>query len=164
MNLKDALVKIKDELIAQTWTGSSNVVFAESSVFVSKGIDRNVIRTLRMPVAQVIPGPGRSDPQHGEEPDLLVNPVTVRIFQIAPGDAVGENPLIGANRPDTAKSEGAGVYEIAEEVYNAIGRINVLEGLTIQNRRMGEGGPAYVDDKVYIAYQDIEFELVCTAT
>lgn len=164
MNLRDALVEIQDELQAQNWGASSNRVFADDSVIISKGIDIQVIRTKRMPLAQIIPGPGRSDPQYGEEPDLLVNQVSVRIFQIAPGDAIGENPLIGANRPNVNRSEGAGVYEIAEEVYNAIGRINTEEGLTIQNRRMGEGGPAYVDDKVYISYFDLEFELIATAT
>jgi hypothetical protein len=164
VNYRDALVEIQDELKAQNWGVSSNRVFADSSVVVSKAIPREVLRTLRVPIAQIMPGPGRSDPQYGEEPDLLVNQVVVRLFQVEPGDATGEKPLIGANRPNTAKSEGAGLLEIAEEVYNAIGRINVQEGLVIQSRRMGESGPVQIDQAVWWLYQDLEFEVVSTAT
>lgn len=164
MTLDSLLDSIKTKLLAETWTGGSNVVFGTGSVVISRFMPMQVLRTLRVPIAQIMPGAGRSDPEYGEEPDFLINDVTVRLFVAIPGDATGENVFTGANRADTTKSEGAGLLEIEVPLFSAIGKLNTEDSVTIQYRRMGESGGEYIDDNVYWAYQDYIFEAVCTAS
>ena len=164
-NLKDMLAQVKTQLLAQNWTGGSNKVFATGSVLVSRHIPEAALRTMRVPLALIMPGTIRSDPQYNEEPDLFVVQVIVRVIHNVPGDAVGENPLMGANRPDVTKSEGAGILEVMEEVYNAIGRLNVQDhsNFIIQFRQRGGAGGIHIDATTYWVYADLEFEGICTA-
>lgn len=156
------LNNIKSELIAQTWTGSSNVVFASNCVVITTYAEVDVVlAALRTPFAIVIPGEFPSDPESGEEPDFLIGTVTIRFGVIIPGETLGENPIMGANRPDSTKSEGAGLTQIEQEVFNAIGRLNTNDGIDIQFRQMGQSEAKIYGDR-YIAFQDIRFEAVCT--
>lgn len=164
MTKTQLLTAIKNKLIAQTWTGSTNVVFPSGSVVVSKAIARSALASMTVPVAQIIPGGGKADQQFDEDPNLLVMPVTVRLITLAPGDAVGENPLMGANRADSTLSEGAGLYDLEQELYNAIGKLNVQDGIVIQFRNQGDSGAEYIDDGLYMAYEDHNFEAICTVT
>ncbi len=164
-NLKDVLSSIKSSLLARTWTGSSNKVFAANSVAVTRGSVKDALRTMGVPGALVMPGGVRCDPEFGEEPDLWFVDVVVRVFVVAPGEALGENPLMGANRGSSTKSEGAGLLEILEEVQQAIGQLNVQDGnnFVIQFRQLGGSGGVHVDDRVMWLYQDLEFEAICKA-
>lgn len=164
MTKTQLLTAIKNKLIAQVWTGSSNVVFPSGSVVVSKAIAKSALSTMGTPIAQIIPGGGKADPQFDEDPNLLIFPVTVRLITIAPGDAVGENPLMGANRADSTLSEGAGLYDLEQELYNAIGKLNTQDGIIIQFRNQGDSGAEYVDDNLYLAYEDHNFEAICTVS
>lgn len=165
-NLKDMLAQVKTQLLAQNWTGGSNKVFPSNSVAVSRHIPEEALRTMRVPIALIMPGAIRSDPQYNEEPDLLVVQVIIRVIHNVPGDAVGENPLMGANRPDTTKSEGAGLLEVMEEVYNAVGRLNVGDNANfiIQFRKKGGNGGIHIDGVTYWVYEDLEYESICSAT
>ena len=155
------LSSIKTKLLAQNWTGSSNPVFGNTSVVITKWISiEEALRVLRTPFALIIPEAGRSDPQFQEEPDLIIFPVNIRIVATVPGDTLGENPLLGANR-QTNTSQGAGLYQIEQEVYNAIGKLNTQDSLTIQFRRTGDSG-AVIYNNTYIAYEDHVFEAIAT--
>lgn len=153
----------KTLLLAQTWTGSSNKVFGGGSVIITTYAELDaVLQYAQTPFAIIIPGDFPSDPEYGEEPDFLIGTVTVRIGNIVKGETLGENPLMGANRPSSTKSEGAGLYQIEQEVYNALGRLNTNDSVNIQFRQMGEAEAKLFGDR-YIAYEDIRFEAVCTA-
>lgn len=123
------------------------------------------LRTLRVPVALIIPGTAVTDPLHDEEPDYQVMTITVRIIQQHHGDVTGENVLLGGHKSGGAtRSLGRGVYEIEQEVHNAIGALTTADTIEIQNRRKGESGPIYLEDKPYWVYQDYLFEAIVTAT
>lgn len=162
MNERDQLVAIKAKLVAQTWTGGSNVVFPTGSVLITRGlnIEEALKSGVRTPFALIVPGAAQADPQHGEDPNLMVGEVTIRIGVVIPGDAVGENPLMGANRPDTTKSEGAGLFQVQAEVFNAIGELNTQNSVTLQFRNTADRGAILLDDKTYIAFEDHTFESV----
>lgn len=158
------LNNIKTELLAQTWTGGSNKVFGGGSIIITTYAELDaVLAYAQCPFAIIMPGEFPSDPEYGEEPDFLIGQVTVRIGTILPGETLGENPLMGANRPDSTKSEGAGLYQIEQEVYNALGRLNTNDGINIQFRQTGEAQATLLPDKRYIAFEDMKFEAVCTA-
>lgn len=159
------LQNIKTELLNQTWTGSSNKVFGASggSVVITTYTELDAVMAYcQSPFAIIIPGDFPSDPEAGEEPDFLIGEVTVRIGCIIQGETLGENPLMGANRADTTKSEGAGLYQIEQEVYNALGRLNTNDGIDIQFRQTSEVQATVDASKRYIAFEDMKFEAVCT--
>ena len=165
MNERDQLVAIKAKLVAQTWTGGSNVVFPTGSVLITRGlnIEEALKSGVRTPFALIVPGAAQADPQHGEDPNLMVGEVTIRIGVVIPGDAVGENPLMGANRPDTTKSEGAGLLQVQVELFNAVGELNTQNSVTLQYRNSSDRGAILLDDKTYICYEDHTYESVATA-
>ncbi len=165
-NLKDMLEGIKTQLLAQKWPGGDSPVFAPGSVAITRGSTEAGLRTMTVPAALIMPGNMRSDPQFDEEPDLLQVIVVVRVLVMAPGDAIGQKPLVGANRPDATKSEGAGLLEVMEEVHKAIGKLNEGDdaNFIVQFRQKGGSGGVHIDERVYWLYQDLEFEAWVTAT
>lgn len=164
MTKRELLAAIKTALLAETWAGGSNPVWGTGSVTISKAPElKTFLNYSRSPFAVIVPNDFKADPQWGEEPDLLVGTVIIRIGTVIPGDAVGENPLMGANRPDSTKSEGAGLYQIEVELFDAVGKMNVENGIVMQYRSMGDSG-AILESNMYIAYEDHVFEAVCTAS
>ena len=165
MNVTTLLAAIKTRLIAQTWTGGGSVVFPTGSVAITRAIDNHALAAMRTPICLVMPASAQSDPMYNEEPDLIILTVNIRIITAIPGDAVGENPLQGANKTGgTTASEGRGIFEIEQELYNAVGKLNANEGLTIQYRQMGAAGAEMIPPDRYTAYQDYIFEAIATAT
>jgi len=161
---------IKSEIIAQTWTGSANVVFPTGSVAVVPSIETamgSAVRSMRPPICLIELSSADSDPEHDEEPDWLRLNVRVRVVTVGPGDVVGEKPLIGANKSGGAtKSEGRGLLEVEQELYNAIGKLNALESVTLQFRKKGDVGTGFADEafSLFVAFRDYTFEAWVTAT
>jgi hypothetical protein len=158
---------LRDELVAQTWTGSSNVVFPTGSVAITVNADLamvGAIKSMRMPWALLQPLDSSSDPDFDEDPNLAQMNVLVRIMVSVPGDAIGENPLMGANKTGgSTKSEGRGLFEIEQELFNAIGKVNMLESINLQCRQKGAAQPALYDGgSVYVAFRDWRFEAIGT--
>lgn len=156
--------QVKATLLALTWPASTNKVFGTGSVVVSRYIPEEVLRTMRVPIAHVMLAEIASDPQFDEEPDLWRVRFIVRLYNAIPGDASGENAILGANRPDTTKSEGAGVISLEAVLYTALGRLNVADSanFAIQFRQKGGSGGLHIDNKTYWFYQDLEFEAWAT--
>lgn len=163
--LKAMLTQAKTTLLAQTWPGGSNRVFSDGAVEITRFVTKEALRAMGCPGALLMPGDGQSDPEFDEEPDLIRTRVVVRLFVTIPGDAVGVNPLMGANRADSTKSEGAGLLDLEQVVHTAIGRLNEADSTNfkIQFRRKGGAGGLHIDDKVKWEYQDLEFEAWHTA-
>jgi len=161
------LTSIKTLLIAQTWSGGS-VVFPSNSVYITANTEEATsfaLKNLRAPIALIRPGTGASDPKFDELPDLIYLDVEVRIIQINPGDPVGENVLIGANKTQgTGRSEGRGLFEIEQQLYTAIGKLNAAQGITIQFRNKGALTAGTLENGTYLAYRDHTFQAICTMT
>lgn len=163
MNKESLLTAIKNLLIADIWPGGSTVVYPSGSVFISRAADLQTLidSGIRFPMAQIMPGDFRSDPQHDEEPDLMVGPVVVRIATAVPGDAVGQNPLVGANKTGgTTSSKGRGLLELEPRLHAVIGDLNALEGIVLQWRRSGDSGSVLYNN-LYVSWEDFIFEAIC---
>lgn len=156
--------KLKTTLLARNWTGTSNKVFHANSVVISAAMDERALSSMISPMAIIKPLDGTSDPNFDEEPDLLVEQIAVRLVQIVPGDAIGQNALVGANNPDSnTTSKGRGLLEIEVEMFEAIYVLNLNESLNIQCRSKS-AVQAEIDDQFgYIATREYVFEAVTPA-
>lgn len=169
MNEGQLLAEIKTQLIAQTWTGSSNIVFPTGSVLITANVAEALKWALnsglRTPIALIAPQGAESDPEHNEEPDWERFDIQVLLAVVVPGGAVGEEPVIGANTTGgSTQSQGQGIIVVEREFYNAVGKLNQLEGVILQIRQRGEEGGAFHPPSSYIAYRTYRLEAWGTAT
>ncbi|HBY62155.1 MAG TPA: hypothetical protein DEH78_20235 [Solibacterales bacterium] len=163
MTEKQILQALKTELLAQNWTGGSNKVFGTGSVIVTTGRDRWALDTMRVPIALIKPLDSQSDPEFGDEPNLVQFNVGVRLITAVGGDALGENPLLGANLTQGATySPGKGIFDVEQELFNAIGKLNVAEALIIQCTQKSET-ETELQGTAMVAFRDYIFETWCTA-
>lgn len=158
---------LRDEIVAQNWTGSSNVVFPTGCVAITVNADLamlGAIKSMRTPWCLLQPLESTTDPEHDEQPNLVQMALLCRVLVSVPGDAIGENPLMGANKTGgSTKSEGRGLFEIEQELFNAIGKVNMLESINLQCRQKGAARTALFDGgSVYVAYRDYEFDALGT--
>lgn len=160
------LASLKTRLIARTWTGGSNVVFPTGCVAITANADiatQQALKTMRTPFALIQPLDSTSDPEFDEEPNYVELNVQVRVGVMVPGDAVGENPLIGANKTaGSTYSEGRGLFEVEGEVFNAIGAINGNESVILQCRQKGAVQAIYDASGTWIAWRDLVFSVMGT--
>lgn len=167
MNELALLGAIKTELIAQTWTGSANVVFPSGCVAVVPSLADalpQALSTMRVPFCLIEPGAAESDPVHDEEPDFLRMSPNVLILTAVPGDVLGEGALIGANKTGgSTASEGKGILELEQELYNAVGKLNALESITLQIRQKGQQGAVRKSPSEWIVYRIYTLESWGTA-
>ena len=166
MTESQLLASLKTECIAQTWTGSTNVVFPTGCVAITPNVElamEAAAKTMRTPFCLIQPLDTTSDPEFGEDPNFIQLNVNVRVLVMVPGDSVGENPLIGGNKTGgSTVSEGRGLFEIQAELFNAIGRLNDLESVQLQNTQVGAAQAAIVDGKTYVAWRDYKFQALGT--
>ena len=115
------------------------------------------------PLALIRPDTAESDPKFDEQPGLIRATVIVRLVAAVAGDEVGENALIGGNRVDGLYgARNRGLFEIEEEMYGAIGKLNEISGIKIAAREKG-AVLAEVDAQLgYVCFRDYSFELWCT--
>ncbi len=160
------LTAIKALLVAQTWTGGSNVVFPTGCVAITGNVDMAMewaLKTMRTPFVLLQPLSTTADPEFDEDPNFVALNLQARIMVMVPGDSVGENTLMGANKTLGATySEGRGLFEVEQELFNAMGRLNGLEGVILQCRNKGAVQSAIVGDATYLAYRDYQFEALGT--
>lgn len=157
MTERDLLNTIKSRIVAQTWTGSANIVFPVGSVLITNAMNKWTMANRRVPLCIIRPGPTTSDPEFNEEPDFVRFDVGIRLICAVTGDEYGENPLMGANKLSATRSEGRGIFEIEAEVHNAIGKINALESITLQNTQRSAVEVVEADTFGFIAYRDYTF-------
>jgi hypothetical protein len=163
-NLKTMLSQLQTQLLAQNWTGSSNNVFPTNSVIVSRYVPENQLRVLRVPICILMPGNFTCDPVWNAAVDFWRVEITARIIVTIPGEAVGQSGLMGANR-QPLKSEGAGILDVIQEVFNAIGKLNVKDSANFQVQfyMKGGGGGIHISDSVHWEYCDFLFWAFVTA-
>lgn len=123
------------------------------------------LETKRVPAALIAVSDDASDPEFDEDPNLLKAMIDVGILVMVGGDAVGEYVMIGgAKTGGSTASEGRGILEIQQEVFNAIGRRNAQESVLIQYRQKAGQGAVYDKDRgCWIAWRILRFGAWCTA-
>lgn len=166
MTESQLLTALKALLVAQTWTGGSNVVFPTGCVAISADVElamESALGTMRTPFVLLQPLGTTADPDYDEDPNFVALSIKARIVVMVPGDAVGENALMGGNKTAGATySEGRGIFEVEQELFNAIGSENGTEGIILQCRHKSGVNAAIVGGNIYVAYRDIVFEALGT--
>jgi hypothetical protein len=166
---EEALIDaVRDQLIAQTWTGGSDVVFPTGSVKIVPNLQAalaDVFKTgMRTPVALITPSTSESDPDYDEEPDWIRFAFSVLIAVFIPGDHIGERVVMGANQTGGAtQSEGQGLVELEVEFFNAVGKLNALESVTLQVRQRAQQGAEQYRNGMF-GYRLYELEAFGSAT
>lgn len=171
MNLFQVLRQLKYLLRNRKWENNSayNVVFPANSVIVSIAPAVKWISKLGMPCAVIVPMDGQTDPEFGETPDLLVRRLTVKLCQILPGDGVGENVIMGANRTGNSTyfgqgaSEGRGLLEIEEELFEVAKELTEYSGVRTILKAVSSGEPIAISDTNYLCSLDNVFDVMCTS-
>ncbi len=160
------LASLKSRLIARTWTGGANVVFPTGCVAITGNSDiamMQAAKTMRTPFALLQPLDSTSDPEFDQQPNYVQLNIQVRVMVMVPGDAIGENPLIGANKTGgSTKSEGRGLFEVEQEVFNAIGAVNANESIVLQCRQKGAVNAQYLEGSTWLAWRDLTFQVLGT--
>lgn len=165
MTLTALIAALQTQLVAQTWTLGS-VVFPTGSVQPTANTETAMdyaLKNFRSPIALIQPLDAESDPKYDEEPDLLYETIQVRLIVNIPGDPVGTNALMGANKTNGATaSEGQGLLSLEQQLFTAIGILNAAQSITIQCRGKGQIRAGHLEDKTYLAYRDYTFQALCT--
>lgn len=163
MNEWQLIKEIKSTLLARVWGTSSNKVFPSGGVVISPDTNKDrILSNLRVPMAVIIPGGGSIDPAHTEEPDLVTVSIGVELVTMQAGDGLGENALMGANYSDDTLSEGKGIFQLEEELFNAIEFLNAKDAVRIQFVAKSEVAAVTDDRNNTIAFRDYTFEAEVT--
>ena len=169
MNTWQLCKQLKDLLQAREWEGDSgNIVFASSSVFSTAGpIDEDALGNRRTPFAMIYVLGSQVDPTMNELPGLIRQEIGVRLAVSVPGDAVGENPLMGANPTGTnpyTSSKGRGLLEVQEELLATIEYLGNSNGINIQSRASSAVASSVQQDNEYVCARDYTFEALVTSS
>lgn len=166
MTEAELLAALKTTAIAETWPSTSNVVFPTGSVHVTGSIEDlfpSALKTQRVPILLIQPGETEADPQHDEDPNFVRFAVRARMAQQILGDAVGENGVLGGYKVNgVSKSEGQGIYTLEQRLWDAIGKMNALEGIVLQNRFKSATQQGMVSPTMKVIYRDYIFEAMVT--
>jgi len=157
VNIWQVQRQIKKLLSERTWEGTGARVFG--AVRISNGPAEAAASSLIYPSAFIGTGDGAAEDQI---PGHLTRSVEIRIMARASGDTLGENAMIGANRTDTAHSEGRGLLELEEEVFATIKQLQNAFGIKISFRAVGMGTPEYNESTGMMTNEVLRFEADCT--
>ncbi len=166
MNTWQLCGELRSVLRALLWTGSSNQVFGSEAVVVTVGPEADAGGAMRFPAALIRPLDASVDPDHSQQPDLIRQRIGIRLMAAVAGDAIGEVPLLGGFWTTVADdaSQGRGLLELEEELYNAVELLSLDDGVEIQFMAAGASQAVLLEGTGYIAFRDYEFEAWVTAS
>lgn len=153
MNEVALLTLLKAKIQSLTWDGT-NPLFHTNSVVITVAPDKDALSKFIMPVCLIHPGTKVAD---REQPSLYLEEIEMVIMVSIPGDAMGSNALMGANRV-TDTSKGAGLLTIEQAVLDAISFMNAREGLVIKHVFSGATSPAQLNETTWINFRKLRFE------
>lgn len=153
------LMQIRSRLRAALWPGGGSSVFGDN-VVVSAALSEGAVHALTAPFVVIQPGGGQHDPDNdGQEPGLIrVEPSLLLVVSI-PGDAVGENAILGANRLSELASDGRGLLEVQEIIFQQVRLMNSDDGIRLEFRGSSEANAVQDPDLGYVAFREYIFEL-----
>lgn len=166
MNTWQLCGELRSVLRSLLWTGSSNQVFGSEAVVVTVGPEAEAGGAMRFPAAIIRPLDASVDPDHSQQPDLIRQRIGIRLMTAVAGDAIGEVPLLGGFWTTAAatSSQGRGLLELEEELYNAVELLSLDDGVEIQFMAAGASQAILLEDVGYIAFRDYDFQAWVTAS
>ena len=145
------------------WEGSATPVFHPDSVLiVEQGKELDVLDGGPIPPLCILSyASGQSDPDHGEEPDLIGREMTATLVTLNLNDRAGEASIIGATRQGQTDSRGRGVLEFEQPLFATSKLLDSVNGVVIQLVGQGEGLTRKDESNNTIAIQDYTFKVHC---
>lgn len=159
MNSWQAIRQLQYVLRRQKWTGSTNVVFASGSVIITAGVAEEAAEKIVMPAAIIIPGGLTVDKDFK---DYVTQEVIVRLTVSQAGDAFGEMTVVGGHRTSQTRSQGRGLMEVEEELFNASELLNTDDGIVVQFKGSSALRVQSVDSQ-FLVWRDYMFALETSA-
>jgi len=144
---------------AQTWPDGATVAFSSQSVIISASPIEETAEKIILPMAIIRPGGATSDQ---DDPDLLDQEVVISLGVGHAGDAYGEHPMVGGQRTSQTRSQGRGLLEVEEVLFNAVELLNTDDGVVIQFKAKSAPAASYIASQYYL-FRDYLFSLICTA-
>lgn len=164
MNRWQVARQLAHKLRTVDWPGGSSDVFAGVAIMAIPD-DQFVRDVIAGPVATVTPLDARMDPEYGDEPGIVECDFAIRTFQVVAGDPYGESALIGAHRASATDSDGRGILEIEEVVFDAIGDLGRDLGLVVNAWQARIGSFPITEDRegtTYLAAMEHRVTALCT--
>ena len=165
MNIYQITQQLKYLIQKRTWDDAAgtgtNKVFNDNSVVVTVGPSETSFASMIPPICLIRPGSATSDPVADEDPNLLMQSFQILLGVVVPGDAVGQNALIGGNRQANDSSKGRGLLEVEEQLLQSVGLLNSVNGVEMYNRTKSEATATLDDSNRYVAYREYGFEALC---
>ena len=162
MNTRELCLAVQTQLRARLWDGSGEKVFATNGVLVSLGIDKEVAARVRLPLAVILPLGASPDPEHNQEPGLIKRQIQIRLYASVAGDPWGQDPLLGACRPSTTSSDGAGLLELEEELWATVEILNALESINLLFVSASAAAVQWMDGSKIAVGSDYTFDATIT--
>jgi hypothetical protein len=164
MNAWQCLKQLKYLLQQRKWTGTSNVVFNANSVIVSANPELHALNHLIVPICIIKPNEATIDPEFKENQRIVERSCSIILITAIGGDAAtSENAVMGANRTSgSLKSEGRGLLELEEEVFETINLLTEQSGITMLFSASSSMGVKRVDtgaDIWYVSMMEYPFKL-----
>jgi len=164
MNAWQCLKQLKYLLQQRKWTGTSNVVFNANSVIVSANPELHALQRLIVPLCIIKPNEAVVDPEFRENQRIVERTCSIILITAIGGDAAtSENAVMGANRTAGAlKSEGRGLLELEEEVFETINLLTEQSGVTMLFSASSSLGVKRVEtgpDIWYVSMMEYPFKL-----
>ena len=158
MNSRQAMMQLAWLLRTRTWTDSPNELVL-ASARVSAGVAASYAQAdLKLPFCLIKPLGSTSDDC---EPAFKNQKIEVILAVGHAGDRIGENALIGGQRPATTPeggSKGRGLLEIEEEVLNTVNFLNQTNGVRMQVNSASAAEAAMVEGLGYVATRAYELD------
>jgi len=161
MNTWQVLRQFKYLLKAQKWPSGTKPAFG--SVHVTVAPDERAMERFRFPLALVRPLGSIVDPIYNEEGDILRQDIQVTLIVSVASDAIGEAALIGGNRSGgVTESSGRGLLEVEEVLFDAITRVNGIDGVEMVAKQKSAVEAQIRGDVQYVAWRGYNIEAFTT--
>lgn len=155
MTEESYLLFLQATLQSMNWPTTSNPVFHTNSVIISAAPDADALAKFIMPLCVILPGAQVADT---EQPNLYSEEIELTIATSVPGDVIGQNTLMGANRV-ASTSKGAGLVQICEAVLDTVSMLNALDGMTIKHTFTSGIGVGVLNETSWINYRKLKFTI-----
>jgi hypothetical protein len=160
MNPWQMVQQIKHKLQTVVWpSGAGDEVFGTSGVFATSGTPSSEQIPGAFPSALVTLGGGLPDV---DDPDLIVQSISVTAMVSVVGDSMGENAILGSSVADLGKSAGKGLSEVSERVRFALQDLTSADGAKILLTGTDIGSPSALGNAHFV-YEDFRLTALCTS-
>lgn len=166
MNYWQIVRQIQYLLRLLAWPGSSTLVFnTDSVVIIATETDVDAIDArLIFPACLLIVGPGQSDPEAQDQPDLLHRRFTLTLMVRNENDRLGQGTIVGAVREGMTDSRGRGVLELERILLDPDTGLSALAanyGINVVVAALEEPAARRDQDENNYVFQSYELQSVC---